>query len=130
MQFNEYQFKPEVALERYDGDKDLLNELVRIFIGELPIYLEELCKQTDLIYEKQQIDILPKLQSLSHKIRGSAFAIGLESLGNLAEKIEHELTRNLQATTHLKTLIEQLHQALNQASDHLPTWLSEGEHSP
>ena len=68
-------------LERVGGDKDLLNEIIAMFIEDIPVQLEELkqgIKENDAAVIRGQ----------GHKIKGASATVGAEAMRQAAHEIE------------------------------------------
>ena len=66
-----------------DGDKDFMNELIDIFISELPIYLENF----NTALEQKDIESLSRI---AHKARSSVTIMGLTDLSKQLTRFEEE----------------------------------------
>jgi len=74
-------FDRSALLERVGGDKDLLNEIIAMFIEDIPVQLEELkqgIKENDAAVIRGQ----------GHKIKGASATVGAEAMRQAAHEIE------------------------------------------
>ena len=74
-------FDRSALLERVGGDKDLLNEIIAMFIEDIPVQLEELkqgIKENDAAVMRGQ----------GHKIKGASATVGAEAMRQAAHEIE------------------------------------------
>ncbi len=79
--FEEGVFDRSALLERVGGDKDLLNEIIAMFIEDIPVQLEELkqgIKENDVAVIRGQ----------GHKIKGASATVGAETMRQAAHEIE------------------------------------------
>jgi len=74
-------FDRSALLERVGGDKDLLNEIIAMFIEDIPVQLEEL---------KQGIreNDAAVIRGQGHKIKGASATVGAEAMRQAAYEIE------------------------------------------
>ncbi|MDL1963890.1 MAG: response regulator [Deltaproteobacteria bacterium] len=74
-------FDRSALLERAGGDKNLLNEIIAMFIEDIPVQLEELkqgIKENDAAVIRGQ----------GHKIKGASATVGAETMRQAAHEIE------------------------------------------
>ena len=74
-------FDRSALLERVGGDKDLLSEIIAMFIEDIPVQLEELkqgIKENDAAVIRDQ----------GHKIKGASATVGAETMRQAAYEIE------------------------------------------
>ncbi len=69
------------ALERVDGDRELLEELVRLFIETSPTSIEEMRRALEIRDAKQ-------LDRLAHTIKGSSASLGANRVSQAARLLE------------------------------------------
>jgi two-component system sensor histidine kinase/response regulator len=74
-------FDKAVALERLEGDLDLLCELVQIFLDETP-------RLANALAEALATGDAKKVQQAAHSIKGSAANLGAMALFEQAQRIE------------------------------------------
>jgi CheY-like chemotaxis protein len=100
-----------VALEHVGGDRELLDELVQMFMDGLGDQLEEL-RQCGMTGD------LPKLGRLAHAQKGAAGSIGAVAARTLASALETACTAGDQATSAsaLAALLQALQALLDEAA--------------
>ena len=74
-------FQRQEVLERLDGDEDLLQELVAIF-------LEHAHQQVQRLREALGTGNAPDLVHQAHSLKGAATGLGAEALGMIAARLE------------------------------------------
>ena len=74
-------FDPEVALERVEGDEELLQELIELFFEQSPGLLSEVARAIEAKNAKV-------LQRSTHSLRGSAGNLAAENAQDAAAKLE------------------------------------------
>ncbi|RKX76049.1 MAG: hypothetical protein DRP87_12975 [Spirochaetes bacterium] len=71
----------DAALNRMDGDRELFEELCRIFLSDYSHYFEEI----DKAWKEQNSR---EIEKLGHKIKGAARNISAVEIAESAQKIE------------------------------------------
>lgn len=111
-----YHFNQAEALSRLGNDKALLTHIVKIFLSELPAYLDELY-QASISREPQTI------AKAAHRLKGACATIGIESGAKLALTLE-KAGKNAESIEELIKLSENLKDHMNQqAKPSLEEWL-------
>lgn len=75
----------------------------------MPVFLQELEKQLRLLKEGIANGDYSSIQSVSHKIKGSAGSYGFQVLSDMAKQIEH-LARNRSSMEEITELYENLYE--------------------
>lgn len=94
----------QIALESVDGDEELLQELINLFV-------DTMASDIDKIKEGQQNSNLVEVSNAAHSIKGSSVALGFEAIRALAEKVERDAKEGDESTLsdnirELNTLLE------------------------
>jgi len=95
-------FNRQALLQRVDGDEELLEEMVTIFLEYTPQQLDEIRQALDL-------GDAPGLQGKAHSVKGAAASISAEALQQAAGALEAAgRNRDLeQAAIQLKALAQE-----------------------
>lgn len=72
------------ALQRFEGDGDLLVEVLGIFLEQTPVQIEQM-SQADAAGD------IDRIAEIAHELRGAAANVGAEGLRTLASQLELDL---------------------------------------
>lgn len=99
-------FDMEEALARLDGDQELLNSILEMFLSDLPRMIDE-------IRQPLQTQDAKQVQAASHSLKGAALNCSVPILAHLALELETEgrnenLTNASETFTKLEAEFETL----------------------
>jgi PAS domain S-box-containing protein len=103
-------FARQTALDRFDGEEQLLEEVIELFASDLPHRMSEV--RTSLEHGDPK-----RLQHAAHSLKGAAGYVGAERVAALALKLEElgrsgDLSSALEAYRQLERELEQLKRAV------------------
>lgn len=102
------EWNKKTALESVDGDEELLQELINLFVDTMEGDINK-------IKEGNRIDNNSEIASAAHSIKGSSVALGFEGIREVAEKIEKKA--KVGDSTTLSDDIKQLDAFLEKAKE-------------
>lgn len=73
--------KVQVVMERLEGDLELYNELLRLYLKELP----RLCNELQVALDSK---VLANIASTAHALKGASDNLGAEKMGNFCRHLE------------------------------------------
>jgi PAS domain S-box-containing protein len=103
-------FARQAALDRFDGEEQLLEEVIELFVSDVPNRMAEIRISLELGDPK-------RLQSAAHSLKGAAGYVGAERVAALALKLEElgcggDLSSALEDYAQLEREIEQFRRAV------------------
>ena len=103
-------FARQTALDRFDGEEQLLEEVIELFVSDVPNRMADIRISLELGDPK-------RLQSAAHSLKGAAGYVGAERVAALALKLEElgrrgDLSSALEVHGQLEREIEQLRRAV------------------
>ena len=103
---------PNIIIEASGGDSSIVQELVDLFLAQIPLDLHDLGSAI----EKEDLDNIKKL---AHKIKGSSAYFGAEYMVLCAKKIEEfALKKDL---TSCKNHFQRLQEAYHKVTQAIPS---------
>lgn len=108
-------FNEEELLKRLMNNHDLINTLLNVFIEDMPKILSTLILATEENNTEQVVEE-------AHKLKGSAYNLTVNNIGDLAKKIE--ASGKVKDLDQVKTLLPILENQLELTIDHFKAILA------